>query len=195
MDRRTFARTALRSTFALAALAALGAAAGCVRWTVLRQANPSPLNASSRFVIEPLHWETATVGGKSEAEYFADKDAKQRQSYTTDQVESAGLFAAALQRRADRVQFAVPGDAQAFIVRPIVEHWEPGFYAAVVRRDARMDLRVQILDPRGQVVDEISTYSVAASTLTSPSTGGRMRTCGEDLGSITARYLVSRTGG
>jgi hypothetical protein len=195
MDRRAFARTAVRSTLAVCALAALGASAGCVRWTVLRQANPSPLNASSRFVVEALHWESATVGGKSEEAYFADKDAKQRQSYTTDQVESAGLFAAELQRRGGGLQFAVPGDPQAFIVRPIVDHWEPGFYAAVVRRDARMDLRVQILDPRGQVVDEIATYSVAASTLTNPSTGGRMRRCGEDLGSITARYLVSRTGG
>jgi hypothetical protein len=195
MDRRTLARLLLRSTLALGAIGALGAAAGCTRWTVVAQANPSPMNVATKFVIEAPHWESTTVGGKSEAEYFAGKDEKQRQSYTTDQAEAGGLFVASLQRRADGLQYAAPGDPQAFVVRPIVDSWEPGFYAAVVRSDARMNMRVQILDPRGQVVDEIATWSVASSTMLTPSSGQRMRKCGEDLGSVTGRYLRSRTGG
>lgn len=186
-------RTFHKSLLAAVTFAALAGSAGCTRWTVVRQAAPNPMNGATKFVLEPLHWENATVGGKTEAEYFSDKEPQQQQSYVTDKLETTALFVSQVKARG-AVQWVV-ADPQAYIVRPIVEHWEPGFYAAVAHRDARMDLRVQILTPQGQVVDEFTTWAMAASTLTSPSTGGRMRTCGEDVGGVVGKYLTVRIGG
>ncbi|MBK7395969.1 MAG: hypothetical protein IPJ34_06595 [Myxococcales bacterium] len=193
-DRRTFAKNALRTLFAVGALAAVAGSTGCTRWTIVRQAAPSPLNAASKFVLEPMHWENTSVGGKPEAQYFADKEPAQQQSYATDKVEATGLFVTNLKSHAGSVQWTT-ADPQAFIVRPIVEHWEPGFYAVVARQNARMDLRLQILTPQGQVVDEITVWSTAQATVTSPSSGQRMRMCGEDLGGVVGNYLSSRLGG
>ena len=187
MNRRTFFRGSLLT---LAAVSALGL--GCVRWTIVHQAAPNPL-VGAKFALEPVHWEKTMVGAKNEAEYFADKGPDQQQSYATDKVETTSLFAARIKTAG--VQWVNPGDPQAFIVRPIVDQWEPGFYAAVVAKHSRMDLRLQILTAQGQLVDEITIWSQAHATMTSPSSGQRMRTCGDDLGNVAAKYLAQRSGG
>ncbi len=187
MNRRSFVK---QTSLALAAVSVL--ALGCVRWTIVRQAAPNPL-MGAHFILEPVHWESTQVGSKTEAEYFADKGPEQQQSYAADRLETTGLFAARIKTAG--VTWVMPGDAKAFIVRPIVEQWEPGFYAAVVAKNSRMDLRLQILTKEGQLVDEITIWSAAQATMTTPSTGQRMRICGDDLGNVAAKYLSQRNGG
>ena len=172
--------------------------AGCgPRWVIVRQANPNPLQGAAKFAIEPMHFESVSVGGKSEAEYMSGKDDKSVASWQEDKGGTTAAFTGRLQYKGGEAGLAFsgmpPADEQTFIIRPIVTFWEPGFYVGVSHRDSEMRLTVQVIGPQG-VIDEITIYSRAGASLTSPSSGGRMRTCGEDLGNVVANYLKIRTG-
>jgi hypothetical protein len=168
---------------------------GCVpRWTIRQQAVPNPLLGQRRFNLEGVHWEQLRVGEKSEAEYLGGKSPEQQQSFQSDKKMFEQRFVEALTSEARGVQFvpAPPGDGAAFTVRPLVTFFEPGFYVGVARRDSEAELTVQVFSPDGKLVDEIAIHSRIAATLTSPSSGDRMRKCGDDLGGVTASYLSKR---
>ena len=170
---------------------------GCgPRWQVVRQASPNPLAGASKFALEPVHYESIVIGGKSDADYSAGKDEKERASWMEDKRGTDVAFTSELQARGEGLMFSgmPPADQQTFIVRTSVVFWEPGYYAAVAARDSEMRINVQIIGPAG-VIDEFNVYSRIVATLYNPSTGGRMRSAGKDIGAVVASYLKKRVGG
>jgi len=169
---------------------------GCgPRWQVVRQASPNPLAGASKFALEPVHYESLVIGGKSDAEYSAGKDEKERASWMDDKKGTEVALLSELQARAQGLLFSgmPPADTQTFIVRTTVVFWEPGFYA-VAARDSEMRVNVQILGPAG-VIDEFTIYSRIHASMVNPSTGGRMRSAGKDVGAVVADYLKKRISG
>jgi hypothetical protein len=173
------------------------ALAGCgPRWVIRTQAVPNPLNGQRKFNLEGMHWENLRIGGKGEAEYLAGKDDKQRASFQEDKAAFQERFIAGLSSRAQGIGLvpAPPGEAGLYTLRPAVTFFEPGFYAYAAARDSEADITVQIVAQDGKLIDEITIHSRVAATMTSPASGGRMRTAGEDLGNVTGKYLLKRTG-
>lgn len=170
---------------------------GCgPRWVIRQQASPNPINGVRKFNLEGIHWEQLMVGGKSEAEYLAGKDADQIKSFQTDKAGFQDRFVAQLQSRAQGIQLmpTPPGEPGLFTIRATVNHFEPGFYAYAAARDSEVDITVQIVAQDGKLIDEITIHSRIRATMTSPASGGRMRSAGEDLGNVTGKYLLNRTG-
>jgi hypothetical protein len=184
----------LRRTF-LGSLTLLVVGCG-PRWVVVRQASPNPLLGARRFAVDRVHFEGLRVGGKSEAEYLAGKDEGQRASFEEDKRAFEGTFAAALTAGAQGISLVQPpAEAETFVVRPAVGWFEPGFYAGVAARDTEVELVTQIVRASGEVVDEFTVRSRIPATLTSPSSGDRLRKAGDDLGGVVAKYLRTRTAG
>lgn len=184
------------SLFALLTLFVLGLLlASCgPRWSIVHEATPDPFLGKTTFALEPLHFEQLLVGGKSEGEYRSDKSPEQNASWDEDKQSMNGMYQQSVVDHGEGLQFVAPA-AGVFIVRPVVNFIEPGFYAAVARGDTSVNLTVQILSPDGQVLDEFTTSSRVAATMTNPSSGGRMRDAGADLGNVVAKYLKHRVFG
>lgn len=190
LNRRTF----LASTASLAALAACGPP-----YRILRLAVPNPLLRAGSFSVEPIHYEMLSVGGMPEAAYLAGKTPEQIASFTTDKVETAGRFVASLMGAAanngQRMIAGPPPDANTFVIRPFAIFYEPGVYAYAFARNTELELRVQVLTAQGTMLDEIATRAVVAASLYNPSSGGRMRGAGDQLGRYVAEYLRRRAQG
>lgn len=187
----------LRRSFLLLSLLVLALVGCSPRWVIRQQAVPNPLLNQRKFNLEGIHWDQLRIGGKTEAEYLGGKDAEQAASFQSDKRSFEEKFVGALTSRSEGIQYvpAPPGEAGAFIVRPIVTFFEPGFYVGVAHRDSEADITVQIFSPDGKIVDEITIHSYVAATMTSPSSGDRMRKCGDDLGAVTAKYMTKRVTG
>lgn len=187
-----------RALLVLFALVTALFASGCGhRWMVVRQAAPNPLTGANRFALDAVHYETLRVGGISEAEYLAGKTPEQQASFQADKQGFMQQFGSALVEKAQGLQIAgMPApDAQTFVVKPTLTWIEPGFYAGVARHDTEAEINIQIFTQQGQIVDEIVVRSRIAATLTNPSSGGRLRDAGNDLGRVAANYLLTRTKG
>ena len=170
---------------------------GCgPRWVIRQQATPNPFVGARKFNLEGIHWEQLMVGGKSEPEYLSGKDADQVKSFQGDKAGFQDRFVAQLLSRAQGIQLVPtpPGEPGTYTLRAIVNHFEPGFYAYAAARDSEVDITVQIVAQDGKLIDEITIHSRIAATMTSPASGGRMRSAGEDLGNVTGKYLLKRTG-
>lgn len=185
-----------RRAFLLLTLLVL-ALAGCgPRWVIRTQANPNPLMGQRKFNLEGMHWENVRVGGKSEAEYLGGKDDKQRASFQEDKAAFQERFIGGLTSRAQGIGLvpAPPGEPGLYTLRASVTFFEPGYYAYVAAHDSEVDITIQIVAQDGKLIDEFTIHSRVAATMTSPASGGRMRTAGEDLGNVTGKYLLKRTG-
>jgi hypothetical protein len=188
-----------RRQFTLLAMlvASLFFVGGCFkRYTVVRQAVPNPFLGQHSFSIEPVHFETLQVGRMAEAEWLARKTPEQQASYMNDRQ-------AMIQRYVERMTARNPGleiiagpppTPQTFIVRPILEYIEPGFYVGVMKMDTEARMRVQLLNQQGQILDEFLSYVRVQADLFNPSTGGRLRTAADRLSDTTTQYLRDRTG-
>lgn len=163
---------------------------GCgPRWHVVSQAAPNPMSASSKFFVEPLHFENLIVGGKNEDAYQATKSPEQQASWKADKDGMAAEFANGYSDARDAVGVA-NSPAGAFTVRPHITFIEPGFDAVVASRPAEVRINVQILNEQNVTVDEF-TISAQATGFAS---GSRVRVAAKDLGVVTARYVKARTG-
>lgn len=185
-----------RRAFLLLSLLVL-ALVGCgPRWVIHQQATPNPLNGQRKFNLEGMHWENLRIGGKDEAGYLAEKDEKQRASFQEDKAAFQERFIAGLTNRAQGIGLvpAPPGEQGLYTLRPSVTFFEPGFYAYAAARDSEVDITVQVVAQDGKLIDEITIHSRVAATMTSPASGGRMRTAGEDVGNVTGKYMLLRTG-
>jgi hypothetical protein len=170
---------------------------GCFRnYTVIRQAMPNPFFGMHSFSVEPVHFEALQVGRMTEAEWLSRKTPEQQQSYMNDRQ-------AMIQRYVERMTARNPGleiiagpppSAQTFVVRPILEFIEPGFYVGVMKMDTEARMRVQLLNQAGQVLDEFVTYTRVEANLFNPATGGRLRTAADRMSDATTQYLRDRTG-
>jgi hypothetical protein len=184
-------RTPLLAAVPALAIAVLSSAAcGGVPWTVMRQAAPDPFVGHGQFTVERLHFEQTRIGGKTEAEYAADKQPEEQQSWQADKDAMSEQFASGLASEGEGVVTEVAQGGA--IVRPTVSFIEPGFYAGVAAHPTEVDLDVQILDPQGNVQDVIGIRVVVGASLTNPASGSRLRQAAARLGEITAQYLKTR---
>jgi hypothetical protein len=163
-------------------------------WTVLRQATPNRLEQQRSFVVEPIHFERMLVRGMPEAEFLANKGARTIESWQADKADMSRLFYESLARHAKALELSpTPSVARpgAFVIRPICTFIEPGEFNVTI---TTFTVRVQILDPAGALVDEVSTGGNVAPVWYQPSSGGRLRSAAKIAGENLADYVRSRTG-
>ena len=174
---------------------AVAVSACAAPYEMLREAHPNPLFGARTFSLEPIAFNAMLVGDKPVAQYTATKTEEQRASFRADEEAMNGTFAASVTGRAGPLQIVMgpPPDAGAFIIRPQVVRYEPGFYSYVASRATEVELRVQVLNAQGQLVDELMLRSTVYATLGNPSAGGRMREAGDNLGWRLSEYLRHRT--
>jgi len=184
-----------RSRWQHLALWTLLAVAGCGHdWTVLRQTTPNRLQQQRAFVVEPIHFERMLVRGMPEAEFLADKSARSIESWQIDKADMSHLFYESLARHSKALQLSptpIVTQPGAFIIRPICTFVEPGDFPTTI---TTFTVRVQILDPAGALVDEVSTGGNVAPVWYQPSSGGRLRSAAKIAGENLADYVRSRTG-
>ncbi|MGZ3424387.1 MAG: hypothetical protein ACXVEF_43100 [Polyangiales bacterium] len=173
------------------------AVAGCgPRWNVVAQANPNPLRGVNTFALDGVHFEMLRVGAKTEADYLAGKSADQQASFQADKVQFQEKYSQSVVGEA-AMQFTQfpPKEQNTFAVVTYITYFEPGFYVGVAHGDTEVEVDVKITTASGQLVDEFTARSRIAATMTSPSSGDRLRKAGDDLGVVVAKYLKSRTTG
>ena len=161
-------------------------------WVVVAKAVPNPFVNQRNFAVEPVHFEGVQIGEKSEAEYQASKDAEQQASWDEDKRAFAGEFGRELSDELPEVQFVSAPAPSPFVVRPMVTFVEPGFYAYVAARAAEVRMTVEIWGVGNQRLDVLQFRAVVPATMTNPSSGGRLRSAGEQLGAQVAEYLRTR---
>jgi hypothetical protein len=185
-------RRALLTGFGLSMLVA--STIGCgPSWIVVKAAAPNPLLGVKTFVVEPIHFDSLTVGNIPEAEFAAGKTPDQLASWQADKGGMNDAFMTRLADKADgySVVQGPASDPSTFTVRAFVTHWQPGFYAGVSHMNSDAEMTMQIIGPAG-VVDEIAMHVYVAASVVNQSTGGRIRSAGEKLGGVVAAYLASR---
>ena len=166
---------------------------GCApRWTVIQQAVPDPFLTQRQFVIEGIHTDRLIVGDLPEALYLSRKTPEQQASWQADKQDMITRYAEGLISDGDGLLFPTQPGPTTFIVRPVVDFVEPGFYAFVASRPTEVGMRVEILAPSGQLLDAISVRSVIGASMINAASGTRMRQAAEDLGRVTAQYLKTR---
>lgn len=170
----------------LATLTLALALAGCgVPWTVVSQASPSPMKATSRFTVQKMTFENLQVGEKSDAKYASEKEAETAQAWQGDKEEMAAAFATALSEEAEHVSL---GDGGDFVVQVNCGFIEPGYYAYVASAPAEIKVRVKIVDRQGNLVDEIAITTSAGDMAKRT----RLRNAARRAGAATAEYLKKR---
>jgi hypothetical protein len=177
-------------------LVALGAGTGCVPYTVV-QSQPPPLAAYRSFIVEPMHFEQVSVGGKSEPDYLANKNPGARASWEGDKEALANTFLSSMMARAGALQIGPalqqPGPG-TLIIRPYCQFIEPGNFNGFVNIATQVRVTTQILDPSGQVLDSVEVIEVSPARMDNPSSGGRMREAAVGLGARVAHHLHRQTG-
>jgi hypothetical protein len=180
--------------------------AGCApKWTVIQQASPNPfVGKAGEFSVLPIDYSELKVGEKSEDQYLAEKDEKQKASFAGDKQAVDERFQAELKEAASGEGITVgaaAGQNKGFLIKPKVEFFEPGYYAVVASAPSEIRMRVTIEGPDGKVLDVIelrhqtdsksSGVSIGGIS-TNPSSGGRLREDAEWIGEAVAEYLISR---
>ncbi|WP_437333187.1 hypothetical protein [Sorangium sp. So ce394] len=168
-------------------------------WKTTRQAVPNPFYGKGRFAVVPMAFLGTTVGDISEADWMADKDAEQRQSWQEDKSAINEQFTEALMAEtasedAVVVRAVSAGDAP-FFIRANVTSYEPGIFTGVFNRPTVIKATVQLTDPAGTVLDEVLLETAAPASLFNPSSGGRARQAAKELGKLTGMYVLHRVRG
>lgn len=191
----------LRRTFALVAPLALASVlVGCgPSWVVVKQATPDPFLGQKKFGVLPVDYSGLHVGEKDEASYLAEKDAETRNNWAGDKLGLNDKFAESLMEEAraagvEVVKATGPADAP-FMIRPHVAWLEPGYYIGISSGSSQVKMTLQITAPDGTVIDEVQLEHGTAGSISSASTGQRLRSDGEGLGETAAKYLAFRSTG
>jgi hypothetical protein len=130
------------------------------------------------------------VGEKTEAEWMSTKEAGTQASWDGDKQGMNDKFMEAFYDSAHGVALSTTPQGSNFIVRAHFVHYEPGFYAYVVNRAATIDADLVIMDPAGNVLDEIRLKGSAGGI----SAGGRARDCAAQIGGAAGDYVHQRFG-
>lgn len=168
-------------------------------WKIAREAVPNPFYGQGRFGVVPVTFHGLEVGDGTEADWMAEKDEEQRQSWQADKAAMNHEFAEALMEHAASegviiVKATSAADAP-FFIRPNVTFYEPGIFTGVFNKATVVKMTVRITDPAGLVLDEVLFETKVPAALTNPSSGGRARTAASQLGKLVAKYVVHRTQG
>ena len=178
------------TSFASLTFIGLTLVAGCAPgWTVVKQADPNPMTAQSKFMPEKVSLEGLRVGSKSESEWVGTKEGETKEKWEGDKLAMNDEFQTGFE--SSRGGFGVPtGPDGAFKIRAHFTNYEPGFYAAVASAPAKIDATIDIVDPAGNVID---TFRVSAQA-GGMAAGSRARSCANTIGSTAAKYVKKRVG-
>ena len=180
---------------ALIALAVLPSTA-CTRYVAINTSDP--LYGARNFIIEPLNFASFSVGRLPEEAYLARKDAQQQQSWQIDKGETGQIYNSQVAQAAGNFGLQMlpppPPGPGYFIVRPSVSQFEPGNYNYFVNIPTQMSIVLEIFTPDGRRVGLEALSTRVPATISNPSSGGRMRQAGGQLGYETAVYLARRSG-
>jgi hypothetical protein len=168
-------------------------------WQIVRQATPDPFLGKKNFVVLPINFTGLRVGEKDEAGYLAEKGEDTKRSFAGDKEGINGEFVKGLQSEANDggIQVAPSANPAAaeFVIRPIVQWLEPGYYIGISSGASTVKMTVQITTPDGSVLDEILLQHSTPGSLTNAAVGTRLRQDGEDLGKYLGKYLIFRSTG
>lgn len=183
----------MRNTFLasfVGMLALLALASGCgPRWTVVKQADPNPMTASSKFMPEKVSLEGLRVGSKSEAQWVGTKEGETAEKWEGDKLAMNDEFQSGFESSRDG--FGVPaGPEGTFKVRAHFTNYEPGFYVGVASGNAQIDATIDVVDPKGAVIDTFKVSAYAGGM----SAGQRARSCAHQIGATAAKYVRKRVG-
>ena len=169
---------------------------GCMhaRWTVVRQASPTPYDDASTFYVEPLHFEGTLVEDKSEPDYAAAQTEDLRNLWQTSKQEMSAAYVDRIVN--DGSLHAKPNaEPNAFVIRPVLTRIEPGAFAGVTVKPTEVRMTLLVLSPSGTIVDEVQLRTAVPAGSTAPTIGGRLRSASTELGAQTVAYLRSRLQG
>jgi hypothetical protein len=165
--------------------------AGCgPHWVIVRQVAPSPFGPGAKVFVDRVSLENLMVGQKTEAEWMSEKKDETRDKWDGDKQAMNEKFIQAFYDSANGVALDTTQQQGDFIVRAHFVHYEPGFYAYVVNNPATIDADFFILDPAGNVLDEIKLKGSANGI----SAGDRARSCASQVGSAAGKYVRQRFG-
>jgi hypothetical protein len=173
----------------LVLVAALVLAACGPHWVIVRQAAPSPFGPTAKVFVDRVSLDGLMVGEKTEAEWMSEKEASTRASWDGDKQAINDKFMEAFYDAARGVALNTTPQG-SFIVRAHIVHYEPGYYAYIVNRPATLDAEFFILDPAGNVLDEIRLKGAANGL----SAGERARSCASQIGGAAGDYVHQRFG-
>ncbi len=188
-----------RAFFAVGALVASSVLIGCgPPWAIVVQTAPNPFFGQRSFAVQPIDYTGLLVGAKPEPLYLAGKDGGQQASFQEDKAALNDKFLARLIADTGAAGIRVvpatgPADAP-FTIRPAVHFIEPGFYAYVAAMPSRVQMSLRIVAPDGRILDEINLVHATGASMVTAASGSRLRSDGEALGAIVARYLRARVG-
>ncbi len=149
----------------------------------------SPIAAPCHLYVEPVHIDNLKVGKKTEAEWQATKKPDAQASWQKDKEAFAELFRRELIARVPYVS-AQPVSG-AYVLRPSLQFFEPGFYAFVAAQKAESRMLFQLLDPTGATVLEEAQSSAEGSDF---SVGATIRDHAKFLAHHLARYVAEHLG-
>jgi hypothetical protein len=181
--------------FSLAVLMTIGCGGP---WTIVKQTNPAPFNASTSFTVGPTVWDpNLRVGKKAEADWLAEKDANAKASHESDKAAFGTELAATAMTQAKGLNIQPQGGQ--FTIRPTVYWMEPGYYIGISAGDAEVKVRVDVLDAGGQPVDTIEVHGRGPATepfnpVPRATVGERLKIAADEVGQAIDRYLRERTG-
>jgi hypothetical protein len=93
------------------------------------------------------------------------------------------------------VAATTPPGPGTFVIRPICTSIETGdFKLQTIDVPTEMRLTIQVLEPSGALIDEITLAIAAPAQIWNPSSGGRLRSVAKAHGKQVANYLHVRTG-
>lgn len=175
----------------LAASSSMLLSVACSSWTVIKSVEPNPYAAGGcKVAVAALSYEGMRVGAITEAEWLGKKPPEETASYNADKVTMAQNFQAQL--LAGTAPHTSAGETGAFVVKPKITMWEPGFFTAFVNKPSECAVDFTVVDDKGNVVDEITFTTSVPASMYNPSTGGRMHSCGKQAGATAAKYLKGR---
>lgn len=158
---------------------------------------PDPLRGARNFILEPLSYGALSIGGTPEPAYLARKDDAQRSSWATDKAEAARLFLdAALgigQSAGLFIQPPPPPGPGFFLLRGLVSFIEPGTFNGFFNKATVVRMSLLIFNDQGQQIDQVEFQSVIPASLANPSSGGRLRSAGQDLARQALGMIVQRS--
>jgi hypothetical protein len=169
---------------------------GCMhrRWTVVHQASPTPYDDATSFTVEPLHFESAIVDGKSEPDYAAAQTEDLRNLWQTSKSEASTAWTERIVNDVS-LHAKTTSDGNAYVIRPILTRIEPGSFAGVTVQPTEVRMTLLLIAPNGQTVDEVHFRVTVPAGSTAPTIGGRLRSASTELGAETVEYIGSRTHG
>lgn len=168
---------------------------GCgPRWAVIQQSGPPSALVGIQAYKVTGRTEGLTVGGGTEQEHLADKDAEQRVEWAADKQGMMAEFLAGLRLEGREFEFeeGPAGEGEPELIVDWVSI-EPGVFSYVLNLPTHVTARLSF-KVGGAVVDRIEITQSENATAFNASVGGRMRACGRRIGVVGGEFLHHANG-